>query len=93
MPSISYHAPGSLLEATALLSNHEGCKILAGGTDLLVQMRGDSSHIRNIVDIKAIPGMTEVLLDDRGLTLGAAAPAQSVNRSAPALRPAPSGAR
>ena len=78
MPSINYHAPGSLPEATALLNNHEGCKILAGGTDLLVQMHGSSAHIRNIVDIKAIPGMTDVLLDERGLTLGAAAPAQSI---------------
>ncbi|MFT7176573.1 MAG: carbon-monoxide dehydrogenase medium subunit, partial [Halioglobus sp.] len=78
MSSKSYHAPQSLAEAAILLRANEGCHILAGGTDLLVQMRGGAKQANCIVDIKAIPGMTDVSLDASGLTLGAAAPAQSV---------------
>lgn len=40
MPTPSYHAPESIPEATALLNDSKDCRILAGGTDLLVQMRG-----------------------------------------------------
>jgi CO/xanthine dehydrogenase FAD-binding subunit len=78
MTTISYHAPVSLTEATALLRDNVGCKLLAGGTDLLVQMRGGFSRPNCIVDIKHLPGLTDVTLDERGLTLGAAAPAQSI---------------
>lgn len=78
MSSISYHAPQSLDEAAALLRANEGSHVLAGGTDLLIQMRSGMKPAQCIVDIKAIPGMTDVAMDASGLTLGAAAPAQSV---------------
>ena len=78
MSAISYHAPASLQEAASLLSDNEGSHILAGGTDLLVQMHGGTKQPRCIVDIKSIPGITDVSLSDEGLTLGAAAAAQSV---------------
>jgi carbon-monoxide dehydrogenase medium subunit len=78
MSSISYHAPETLQEAAAILGSNEGCHVLAGGTDLLVQMKSGVKRPGCIVDIKAIPGLTGVTLDDNGLTLGAAAPAQSI---------------
>jgi carbon-monoxide dehydrogenase medium subunit len=78
MSATRYHAPESLQEATSLLGSNEGCHILAGGTDLLVQMGMGMKQPRCIVDIKAIPGIKDVSLNAQGLTLGAAAPAQSV---------------
>ncbi len=78
MPSINYQAPESLQEAMSLLSSNDGCHILAGGTDLLVQMSGGMKQPRYILDIKAIPGIKDVSLTEQGLTLGAAAPAQSI---------------
>lgn len=78
MHTPSYHAPGSIPEATALLKNNANCKILAGGTDLLVQMRTGAAQPGAIVDIKAIPGLTDITMDVSGLILGAAAPAQSI---------------
>jgi carbon-monoxide dehydrogenase medium subunit len=78
MSPISYHAPASLQEVAALLSSEDGCHVLAGGTDLLVQMRGGMKQPGCIVDIKSIPGITGVTLSEEGLTLGAAAPAQSI---------------
>lgn len=78
MDSISYHAPESLQDAAALLAENEGSYVLAGATDLLVQMRGGIKKPQCIVDIKAIPGIKDVDLSAKGLTLGAAAPCQSI---------------
>ncbi len=75
---MNYHAPISVEEACALLGGTEGSRILAGGTDLLVQMRSGLPQPGNIIDIKAVPGLQDVVLTDAGLTIGAAAPAQSI---------------
>jgi CO/xanthine dehydrogenase FAD-binding subunit len=75
---MEYHAPTSIEEASALLAGNAANHLLAGGTDLLVQMRGGLVEPSQIIDIKALPGITDVVLNDQGLTLGAAAPAQSI---------------
>ena len=78
MNSMEYHLPTTLGEACALLGAAANSRVLAGGTDLLVQMRGGLVQPACIVDIKALPGITDVVLTEQGLTLGAAAPAQSI---------------
>ena len=51
-----YEAPESLNGAVALLAGATGeTRVLAGGTDLLVQMRADVVEPELIVDIKKIP--------------------------------------
>ena len=51
-----YEAPESLDTAVALLAGAGGdARVLAGGTDLLVQMRADVLDPELIVDIKKIP--------------------------------------
>jgi CO/xanthine dehydrogenase FAD-binding subunit len=47
---------------------------MAGGTDLLVQLRGDRFEIDALVDIKGIPELDELSLATDGLTIGAAVP-------------------
>src|SRR4051794_5870244 len=76
MKDFDYAAPTSLSEATALLARANGrARILAGGTDLLVQMR---EHLRDadlIVDVKRIPELRELAYEPRqGLRLGASVP-------------------
>jgi carbon-monoxide dehydrogenase medium subunit len=78
MQTIEYHTPGSIAEATTLLGKTQGGRILAGGTDLLVQMRGGMTQPSAIIDIKSIPEMTDIVVDESGLTIGAAAPAQAI---------------
>jgi CO/xanthine dehydrogenase FAD-binding subunit len=75
--SMEYYAPTSIAEASKLLAA-DNSRLLAGGTDLMVQMRGAMVQPEQIVDIKAIPGIKDVDLTDEGLRLGAAAPAQSI---------------
>ena len=68
-----YEAPDSLDSAVALLAAAPGdARVLAGGTDLLVQMRSDVLDPELIVDIKKIPETRAVAQDKGGWRIGAA---------------------
>jgi aerobic carbon-monoxide dehydrogenase medium subunit len=68
-----YEAPESLSGALALLAGATGeARVLAGGTDLLVQMRADVVEPELIVDIKKIPETRTVTEDNGGWRIGAA---------------------
>jgi carbon-monoxide dehydrogenase medium subunit len=71
--SFDYAAPTSLKEATALLAEVNGtARILAGGTDLLVQLRERLREADLVVDVKRIPELMELSYTPRqGLRLGA----------------------
>src|SRR5262249_53245894 len=66
-------APDSLEGAVALLAGAQGeARVLAGGTDLLVQMRADIVDPELIVDIKKIPETRAVVEERGGWRIGAA---------------------
>jgi aerobic carbon-monoxide dehydrogenase medium subunit len=68
-----YEAPGSLEGAVALLAGATGdARVLAGGTDLLVQMRADIVDPELIVDIKKIPETRAITEEKGGWRIGAA---------------------
>lgn len=73
MSEILYEAPPTLHAAVALLSGANGrAKVLAGGTDLLIQMRGGRVAPGLLVDVKGIPGMRSIVAGDDGFRFGAA---------------------
>ena len=76
MEWIDFAAPKTVSEAVGLLSQHgERARLIAGGTDILVQLRGGRRSVDLIVDAKSIPELNEISYDPQnGLTLGAAAP-------------------
>jgi carbon-monoxide dehydrogenase medium subunit len=68
-----YEAPDSLEGAVALLAGAQGeARVLAGGTDLLVQMRADVLDPDLIVDIKKIKETRGVTEEKGGWRIGAA---------------------
>jgi carbon-monoxide dehydrogenase medium subunit len=68
-----YEAPSSLEEAVALLSGASGdARVLAGGTDLLVQMRSEQIQPDLVVDVKAIAEMRQIVCTDGRFRIGAA---------------------
>ncbi len=68
-----YEAPESLSGAVALLVAANGeARVLAGGTDLLVQMRADVVEPELIVDIKKIPETRTITEENGGWRIGAA---------------------
>jgi carbon-monoxide dehydrogenase medium subunit len=68
-----YEAPSSLDQAVALLTQESGeTRVLAGGTDLLVQMRTDLIDPVLVVDIKGIAETRQVKEEAGGWRIGAA---------------------
>ena len=74
MTELRYLAPNSLDEAiSAFAAAGSAARILAGGTDLLVQMRSGAVKPGLIVDIKKIAEMTAIeQTADGGFRIGAA---------------------
>ena len=74
MTDMQYVAPSTLDEAVgAFATGGDAARILAGGTDLLVQMRAGMVRPGLIVDIKNVDEMTRVdRTDDGGFYVGAA---------------------
>ena len=68
-----YESPATVEAAVKLLAAEGGlARILAGGTDLLVQMRSGSLEPDLVVDIKRIPDMRKVVAENGGFRIGAA---------------------
>ncbi|MBW2361761.1 MAG: xanthine dehydrogenase family protein subunit M [Deltaproteobacteria bacterium] len=77
-----FEAPTDVEAAIALLSRRPGARPLAGGTDLLVQLRLGAATPDLFVDLKRIPRLMATSLDSKGLTLGAAVPAAEIVENA-----------
>ena len=83
MRAIEYQAPATLKEAVAIMTNHgDRASPLAGGTDILVQLRGGRRNSDVLVDTKKIPELNGIKLDDNGLQLGAAVPCYRIYQNA-----------
>ncbi|MEE9512811.1 MAG: FAD binding domain-containing protein, partial [Anaerolineales bacterium] len=63
-----YYTPSTLQEAVELLAAHgEGARIVAGATDLILEMeRGQRPGVDILIDISRIPGQDQITLDDDG---------------------------
>ena len=73
MKWFDYNAPNTLSAALAQLESHPSAYLLAGGTDLLVQLRAGRKQTDLVVDIKHVPELNALTFDEQtGLTLGAA---------------------
>ena len=73
MAELRYQAPGTVAAAVALLAGAEGeARVLAGGTDLLVQLRAELIDPGLVVDLKRIPELCEIAAEDGGIRIGAA---------------------
>ncbi len=70
-----YTAPSTAEEAVRILAGAPGtAKVLSGGTDLLVQLRSGRAKPCLIVDIKKIPGISDIRERDGGFVIGASTP-------------------
>jgi carbon-monoxide dehydrogenase medium subunit len=84
MKEIDYAAPKTLAEAVRLQSdNGDRARVLAGGTDIIVQLREHRRDIDVLVDVKNIPEINELNYDPKaGLRLGAAVPCYRIYENA-----------
>jgi CO/xanthine dehydrogenase FAD-binding subunit len=80
---VRFETPASAQEAAVLLASAAGhAKVLAGGTDLLVQMRSGRLEPELIVDVKGINEMVSIQREDAGWRVGASVPCMKVARHA-----------
>lgn len=71
-----FEAPETVEAAITLMAQEPGeARPLAGGTDLLVQLKTGRVQPDLIVDLKRIPSMTAITQEDGGFRIGGAVPA------------------
>ena len=76
MHAFDYATPESVADAVVMLSDHgKNACVLAGGTDLIVQLRENRRRTDLVVDVKKIAELNALTYDAAaGLTIGAAVP-------------------
>jgi len=78
-----YAAPKTIKEAAGLLAKTKGqALVLAGGTDLLVRLKGGMIEPDLLVDVKRIPSMQSVTRTAAGFRIGAAVPCVAMGENA-----------
>jgi CO/xanthine dehydrogenase FAD-binding subunit len=80
---MQYQAPQSVDAAVAALVAANGAaRVLAGGTDLLVQLRAGRTSPEVLIDVKKIPELSSISIDATGLHIGAAVSGAELSRRA-----------
>ncbi len=82
MANTQFVAPETIAHAVSLLKKETGnVKVLAGGTDLLVQLKSGRIEPSTIVDLKKIPELTTIAKEKYGCRIGAAVSGATLGES------------
>ncbi len=74
--------PTSVDEASALLARYgDSARLYAGGTELLLVMKEGLLQYERLINIKGIPELTQMSLQDGALHIGAATTHRTLERS------------
>ncbi len=71
MPNFQLHRPETIEEALRARTDNDKALYVAGGTDMLVNVRRGIEQPKNLVDLSAISGMKSITKDSDGLHIGA----------------------
>lgn len=94
LPPFQYHAPAKLDDALALLATHQGkVKVIAGGTDLVPNMKHRLFTPEHVVGLKLIPQLRGVREESGHMIIGAMTTVADVSRHEQVLKRFPSLAR
>jgi carbon-monoxide dehydrogenase medium subunit len=91
LQAFEYAIPQTVDEAVSLLAAQgDQARVLAGGTDLIVQLREGRRRLDWVVDVKKIPEVNELSYSpQQGLRLGAAVPCHKIYGDATIARAYP----
>lgn len=73
LPRFDLHRPSTVAEAVALRAGAPKAKWLAGGTDMIVNVRRGIETPEALIDLAAIDGLARIAADGDGLRIGAGA--------------------
>jgi CO/xanthine dehydrogenase FAD-binding subunit len=84
MKAFAFHSPSTLVEALALLAGYgERARILAGGTDLLVELRSTAAPPAIVIDISRLRELRLIYISEQGLRIGASATHAEIMHATP----------
>lgn len=78
LPKFEYQEPKDFQEACEILNKEPGARVLAGGTDLLVNMKHRVEQPSVIVNIKKVPGFNAIRITDGLVRIGALTPLKKI---------------
>jgi aerobic carbon-monoxide dehydrogenase medium subunit len=79
----SYFAPRNITEALNFLDQYPDCaKLLAGGTDLIVQMNNQYLNPQHLVDLKTVAELKGIYIREEGLRIGSLTTVSEIESSA-----------
>lgn len=76
-----YYEPETIAECSELLSKYGAeAKILAGGTDIVPQLKNSVVKAEVVLNIQRIPGISEIHVEETGVTIGAMARLRNISK-------------
>jgi carbon-monoxide dehydrogenase medium subunit len=77
-----YHRPGSLAEAFELLAEYgDAAKVIAGGTDVVPQLKYEKIAPNHLVTLMKISGLSDITAESGGLSIGACSRLRDVKQA------------
>jgi CO/xanthine dehydrogenase FAD-binding subunit len=88
IPTVELHEAATLAEAAATLARHApDVRLLAGGTDLLVDLKTGRLRVGHLVSVNRVPGLRGVAVTVGGLRIAALTTITELDRALPASGP------
>ncbi len=81
MPEFKLHRPETIADAVALRRSDENAKFVAGGTDMVVNIRRGIEAPDALIDLTAVVEMKSIVEDGDGIHIGAAVKLEDVARN------------
>ena len=78
MPALSLQRPVTVEDAVRLRTEGEGARYLAGGTDMVVNIRRGIEQPTALVDLTGIAELNRIAVGEAGIDIGAAVPLAAV---------------
>ena len=73
LPALSIHRPTTVAAAVSLFGSETNPRYLAGGTDMVVNVRRGIEQPETLIDVTAIDGFSDIQAHESGVTIGAGA--------------------
>jgi carbon-monoxide dehydrogenase medium subunit len=81
LPPLSIHSPGTLSEAVEILNRWgSDAALYAGGTELIVLLKYRLATYEHLIDLKSIPELQTIEVEDERASIGAVATYQQLRR-------------
>lgn len=69
---VSYHLPDGAEEAAALIARYPDAKVVAGGTDLMLEVTQQLQHFESVIDLRTATDLQQTKVTAVGIAVGAA---------------------